>query len=291
MNNRSVRRLSKLNAALSVNRTVFLLCVHAIVATLLLGCACPKGGDIIGTSPPAPELLQPGDLIWPRPANAVVPVRAALHEGSTGDRKLWEQGKRDYLAALEKKSGLSSIERDRYNKLRRTSYEDFVKQYAGRMPDATSQTRDFPQISVGHVGIIQFENGQPVVIEAMSGSNVNKVQKVSYTEWIKHRLASGELFWLSRLKDTPPEVRAQVGAIAESYLDKPYNFWNFNLYDDSCFYCSKLAWLAITKATKSPPDGNPEGDRTFWYSPKMLLCSGRLESIVSSGNYAMPRKP
>jgi uncharacterized protein YycO len=165
------------------------------------------------------------------------------------------------------------------------TYPDFVKKYFAPLPPETLEARGFASISVGHVGIIQIENGQPFVIEAMMGKGV---QRVAYAKWIGDR--SGELFWLGRLNNTSPEVRATVATVAESYLKRPYDFWNFDLRDDSCFYCSKLAWLAITKATSIPPDGNPNGDRIFWYSPKRLLCSPNLQSIVSSGNYTLPEK-
>jgi permuted papain-like amidase YaeF/Yiix C92 family enzyme len=254
--------------------------------SLLTGCAnCPW--TPVGNSPPAAEVLQAGDLIWPRPRNVFVPYRAALHEGSTGNPTDWDKEKERYLATLRAKPTLSPTERVRYNELQRMTYPDFVKRYFAPLPRETLEARGFAAISVGHVGIIQIENGQRVVIEAMMGKD-NGVQKVAYTEWIRKR--PGQLFWLGRLNNTSPEVRATVATVAESYLGRPYDFWNFDLRDESGFYCSKLAWLAITKATSIPPDGKPNGDRVFWYSPKQLLCSPNLQSIVSSGNYTLPQK-
>ena len=265
--------------------TLFL--TQSIVAAFLAtGCANSCPWTAVGNSPPANELLQAGDLIWPKPPNAFVPYRAALNEGSTGDPTQWKKEKDQYLATLRAKPNLSPIERKRYNALERMTYLDFAKQYFAPLPRATIEAHRFATISVGHVGIIQIENGQPVVIEAMMGRGV---QKVPYEKWIGDR--PRQLFWLSRLKDTPAETRAAVADTAEKYLGRPYDFWNFNLNDDSCFYCSKLAWFAITKATKAAPDGNPNGNRIFWYSPKQLLCSRRLGSIVSSGNYALPERP
>ena len=229
--------------------------------------------------------MEPGDLVWPKPPNAFVPYRMALREGSTGNPTQWEKEKERYLASLRAKSELSPIERKRYDILERMTYLDFAKSYFAPLPSAIFRSRDFATISVGHVGIIQIENNHPVVIEAMMGRGV---QKVAYERWINER--PGQLFWMSRLKNLSPEIRAEVAATAERYLGKPYNFWNFDLNDDSCFYCSKLAWLAITKATKVAPDDNSKGNRLLWYSPKQLLCSPHLQSIVSSGNYAVPEK-
>jgi hypothetical protein len=256
-----------------------------VAVSLLTACAhCPW--TPVGQSPPAAYILQAGDLIWPRPSNVFVPYRAALHEGSTGNPAQWEKEKERYLATLRAKSTLSPTERARYNELQPMTYPDFVKRYFSPLPRARLEARGFASISVGHVGIIQIENGRASVVEAMTG---NGVQKVPYEKWIADR--PGQLFWLSRLKNTSPDIRARVASTAESYLGRPYNFWDFDLRDDSCFYCSKLAWLAIIKATSIPPDGNSNGDRVFWYSPKQLLCSPNLQSIVSSGNYTLPEKP
>ena len=201
-------------------------------------------------------------MIWPRSPNGVVPSRVARNEGSTGDRQKWEKGKEEYLATLRAKSDLSPVERKRYKALQQMSYPDFVKRYFAPLPQETLEARGFASISVGHVGTIQIENGHAIVIEA---TTQNGVQKVPYKEWIADADRRGQLFWLSRLNNTSPEIRAAVAATAERYLGRPYDFWNFDLRDDSCFYCSKLAWLAITKATSIPPDGKPNGDRVFWF--------------------------
>jgi hypothetical protein len=256
-----------------------------VAVSFLTGCAhCPW--TPVGQSPPAADILQAGDLIWPRSPNGVVPYRVARNEGSTGDRKKWEKEKEEYLATLHAKSDLSPVERKRYKALQQMTYPDFVKRYFAPLPQETLEARGFASISVGHVGIIQIENGRASVIEATMAKGV---RKVPYEKWIADQ--PDQLFWLSRLNNTSPDIRAAVAAIAESYLRRPYDFWNFDLRDDSCFYCSKLAWLAITKATSIPPDGKPNGDRVFWYSPKQLLCSRNLQSIVSSGNYTRLKKP
>src|SRR5205823_2580197 len=190
-----------------------------VAVSFLTGCVhCPW--TPVGQSPPAADILQAGDLIWPRSPNGVVPYRVARNEGSTGDPEEWEKEKKEYLATLHAKSNLSSVERKRYNALQQMSYPDFVERYFAPLPAATFNARGFASISVGHVGIIQIENGQPFVIEAMMGKGKG-VQKVAYTEWIRDR--SGQLFWLGRLNNTSPEVRATVATVAKSYLRRPYN--------------------------------------------------------------------
>ena len=242
----------------------------AATGVLLAGCVTNPAR--LGAPPP--ETLQAGDLIWPKPANAVVPYLVQLHEGSTGNPTQWQTEKDRYLASLAARPTLSPLERERYNALQRMTYSDFARQYFAPLPNQDSNLRGVQIFFVGHVGIIQIENGVPFVIEAMIGFGV---QKVPYKTWIGSR--PRQLFWVSRLNQTTAARRAAVAAVAEHYLGKPYDFWNFNLRDDSRFYCSKLAWLAIDKATGIPPDDNPSGNRVLWYSPKQLLGSPHLESI------------
>jgi len=248
----------------------------AAVGVLLAGCVTHT---TVRETPPA-DTLQAGDLIWPKPPNTVVPYLVPLREGSTGNPTQWQMEKDRYLASLAAKPTLSSVERARYKALQGMTYSDFARQYFAPLPSQDSNLRGLQIFFVGHVGIIQIENGAPVVIEAMIGFGV---QKVPYKTWIESR--PNQLFWVSRLKETSADRRAAVAAVAEHYLGRPYDFWNFNLMDDSRFYCSKLAWLAIDKATGIPPDDNPNGNRVLWYSPKQLLGSQHLESIYSSGSY------
>lgn len=233
-----------------------------------------------GDATPPPQLLQAGDLIWPKPPDVFIPYLVQVPEGSTGNPAQWEHEKDHYLASLAAKPTLSPTERTRYKTLQEMSYSDFAEQYFAPLPIRDSSLSRGGIVYVGHVGIIQIENTQPIVVEAMSGIGV---QQVPYTTWIGSR--PGQLFWVSRLKDISSEKRAAIATAAEHYLGRPYNFWNFNLKDDSCFYCSKLAWLAIDETTGIPPDDNPNGDRVLWYSPKQLHGSPHLESIYSSGSY------
>ena len=191
-------------------------------------------------------------------------------------------------ATLRAKSDLSPVERKRYKALQQMSYPDFVKRYFAPLPQETLEVRGFASISVGHVGIIQIENGHAIVIEA---TTQNGVQKVPYKEWIADADRRGQLFWLSRLNNTSPEIRAAVAATAERYLGRPYDFWNFDLRDDSCFYCSKLPGSPLPKRRASHRTGNRMVTACSGTSPKQLLCSQNLQSIVSSGNYTRLKRP
>ena len=77
-------------------------------------------------------------------------------------------------------------------------------------------------------------------------------------------------------------------------LGKPYEFFNFDLNDDSGFYCSKLAWMSVWRATsraaqRAPVavDDNPNPRRSFfdWFSPKQLVNARRVTLLHKPGDY------
>jgi cell wall-associated NlpC family hydrolase len=229
---------------------------------------------------PAPDTLQSGDLIWPKKPGALVPYNSQPGEAKNTDAARWEKEKESYLGELRKKAEPTEDEKQRYSALQTMTYDQFVQQYLrGAEPDqpAAFGTGNF---SVGHVGIIQIQEGTPTVVEAMIGFGV---RRLTYSEWTKQR--PGELVWLARLKDVSAEKRAAVAKVAASYIGRPYLFWNFNLTDDTGFYCSKLAWLSVLKGVGFAPDDNDNGHRLLWYSPKQLMRSPRLAFIVNPGNY------
>lgn len=98
--------------------------------------------------------------------------------------------------------------------------------------------------------------------------------KISYREFLDRHPEDG--IWHGRLKDYTKEDRARVGAYAEIYArdNKPYQFFNLNLADESGFYCSKLPWLCVYKVLNiSLDDKSTDGFRLFWFTPKMMLAS------------------
>jgi uncharacterized protein YycO len=80
--------------------------------------------------------------------------------------------------------------------------------------------------------------------------------------------------------------RAEIAIEARRYVGRPYNFWNFDLADDTAFYCSKLAWLAIYRALGFPIDGVAEPKRSFWFSPKQFLYLKTIARMHDPGIYA-----
>jgi uncharacterized protein YycO len=229
---------------------------------------------------PAADILQTGDLIWPKKPGAIVPYNSQPGEAQNSEAARWETEKEKYLAELRKNPTPTDEEKQRYSTLQTMTYGEFVEQYLRGTEAGQSTAFGTGNFSVGHVGIIQIQDGTPTVVEAMIGSGV---RRLTYAEWTKQR--PGELVWLARLKDVSAEKRGAVAQIAASYIGRPYLFWNFNLGDDTGFYCSKLAWLSIFKGAGFASDDNVNVRRVLWYSPKQLMRSPHLQFIVNPGNY------
>jgi hypothetical protein len=229
---------------------------------------------------PAPELLQAGDLIWPKKPGTIVPYDSRPGQAENSDAARWQKEKEAYLDQLRKKPEPSPEEKERYAALQKMTYEEFTGYYLSDRISGQPATYGLGNLDVGHVGIIEITNGTPFVVEAMIGYGV---RRLSYADWLRGR--PGELFWVGRLKGVPSEKRAAVSAKAAEQLGKPYDFWDFNLEDASGFYCSKLAWLSILQGAGFAPDDDPNPHRVLWYSPKQLTKSQHIEWIVNPGNY------
>ena len=137
---------------------------------------------------------------------------------------------------------------------------------------------------VGHVGIIEVDSDKKAwVIEALLGKD-KQVVKHTYEDWLKGR--PDEVIWLGRLRQISAEQRAKVAEEANRYKNRPYDFWNFDLNDDSVFYCSKLVWLSIYRSLGFAVDGDQDSNRLFWFSPKQLMHSPTVELLHDPGPYA-----
>jgi uncharacterized protein YycO len=249
-----------------------------VVATTLLATNWSYGQE--NPQFPAANILQTGDLIWPKKAGAIVPYTSQPGEAQNSDASQWETEKQKYLAELRKNPTPTDEETQRYSALQTMTYKDFVEQYLRGTDAGRSAPLGTGNFSVGHVGIVQIQDGTPTVVEAMIGFGV---RRLTYAEWTKER--PGELVWLARLKNLSAEKRAAVAQVAANYIGRPYLFWNFNLGDDAGFYCSKLAWLSIFKGAGFAADDNANMHRVLWYSPKQLMRSSHLQFIVNPGNY------
>lgn len=224
--------------------------------------------------------LESGDLIWPKKPGVVVPYNSQPGKAGNDDATRWENERDAYLTELRKTANPTEEEKERYKVLKAMDYREFLSLYLDDVSPNQSTTFGNGPVSVGHVGIIKIENGNPFVIEAIVKPGV---RKISYENWLRER--PGELIWIGRLKGVPSEKRAAVAKIAEGYIGRPYRFWNFNLVDDSGFYCSKLAWLSILKGAGFPPDGKENPNRALWFSPKQLIKSRTIGLLVNPGNY------
>ena len=159
------------------------------------------------------------------------------------------------------------------------SYDTFLQVYGeGVAPGAVTPYAG--RLSVGHVAIVRMIGGKATIVEAMWGIGV---REIAYEDWGAER--EGQWFWHGRLKAVDPSKRTEVAERAAEQVGKPYRFWNFNLQDDSGFYCSKLAWFATREATGVVIDDDPEPKRQLWLSPKQLLKSPHLQILHSPGNY------
>ena len=256
-----------------------LLTVGAIFSILLT-----HTGRAEKVSPfPPPEILQTGDLIWPKPPGAIVPYNSRPGEATNSDASRWEREKERYLSELRAKPNPTVEEKERYTRLQNMTYRQFIAQYEGGQAAGEITTFGTGNFFVGHVGIVQIVNGSPTIVEAMIGHGV---RRLTYSKWLEDR--SGERFWVGRLKNLSAEKRTAIAETAARYIGRPYRFWNFNLADDSGFYCSKLAWFSILKAAGFAVDDQPNPHRLLWFSPKQLMRSRHLEFIVNPGKYGAP---
>jgi hypothetical protein len=231
-------------------------------------------------TPPPANMLESGDLLWPKKKDAIVPYNSKPGQAGDQDAENWEKERDQYLASIRSKPDVTEQEKERYLILKNMSYPAFLGLYLDNEPLGGYSNFGNGPVSVGHVGIVQIVEGHPTVVEAMIGPGV---RRISYSDWLKQR--SDELIWLGRLKDVSPGKRAAAAKFAASMIGKPYRFFNFNLSDDSGFYCSKLAWLSIFKGAGFAPDGDENPARLLWYSPKQLMYSERILLLVNPGNY------
>ena len=249
---------------------------------------------------PDPALFQTGDLVWPKPPGAFVPyagspTRQLLVTEPEVREEEWNTQRVQFIRdARQQAQGLSGEERDYLLRLANTaetlSYSRFFHQYAGDVSPDDFQTYGVGELAyVGHVGLIEVDptDQQPYVVEAVYGRNLactSCVQRVPYADWLQAR--GNVLVWLGRLRQLDAAQRTAVVNVAKQQLNKPYNFFNFDLSDDRGFYCSKLVWYAVKQATGIALDGNPQARRLVWFSPlQAMKASSQVMLISSPGNY------
>lgn len=257
-------------------QTAWLLCCCAIMAASV---SCVTHAD---SGPPPVETLQSGDFIWPKKPDAIIPY--ALPEGTRAmDQTVWETERDAYIESLMSSQSLTEDEKRRIELLGTMSYESFMRIYMEDVPSDEEMARGV-SAGVGHVAIVRKVDGEPAtIVEALWDIGV---REIPYEQWKAER--ERQIFWHGRLGNLHPARRAAVARLASREVGKPYDFWNFNLEDDTGFYCSKLAWLMIRNATGLVVDDNPDPQRILWYSPKQLLKSPHIKLLQNPGGYGLP---
>ena len=231
---------------------------------------------------PDPALFQSGDFVWPKVPGAFVPYDAGSARSAAEDQARWEAERKRYIDALRARPDLDSTDRERIKVLSQMTYRDFLAVYEGNQTLGVPGAYSGSGFYVGHVGILDIDsNGKAWVIEAVLGAGV---RRVVYDEWLNAR--PKQMVWLGRLRQLSPQARASIVPEATKYIGKPYDFWNFDLNDDSGFYCSKLVWLATFRSLHFAVDGVDRPKRVLWFSPKQLLYCKTVDRLHDPGPYA-----
>jgi len=232
---------------------------------------------------PNPNLFESGDFVWPKKPGAYVPYNSGSKNSPAEDRRQWEEEKDIYLQIASRIPNADAVTLKRIEILRSIDHREFISIYAGAQQPGVPGVYSGGSVYVGHVGILDLDNnGTPWVIEALLRQGVVRRK---YEDWISDR--SEDVVWLGRLRQTGVESRKRVVDEARKHLNKPYNFWNFDLNDDSGFYCSKLAWLSVYRALGIAVDRNESTKRLLWFSPKQFLNSLTIQKLHDPGSYAL----
>lgn len=263
--------------------------VLRVAASLFALGGVARLGDAAGQSsssevPDAGQLAH-GDLVWPKRPSAIVPYDSSTASAADQLKKQWLQERDAFIRAVRENQRSPKELRQLATNFEAMTYEEFYLRYnADVLPSEILKYGAFDDLfSVGHVGIVDVaSDGEKFVLEAVWGG-VKKVQRVSYAQWIKDR--SGSWVWLGRLKYQSADDLQKFVAQARTYLSRPYDFWNFDLADDSSFYCSKLVWLSLAKALDVYLDNDRNSKRSFWYSPKQAWNSPFVVRVNQPRNF------
>jgi cell wall-associated NlpC family hydrolase len=232
---------------------------------------------------PDPRQFHSGDFLWPKKPGVFVPYDAGPPRARNADEAKWNEERDRFVANVATKAPYFTSAQT--EKMRRLTYNEFYSTYAGARKAKSETHSSGGPIYVGHVGIVEIDQGGVSwVIEALWGRGVIRH---TYAEWVAER--TGEVVWLGRLTELSAAQRARIPIEARKQIGKPYDFWNFDLNDESGFYCSKLAWMAAFRSLNLAVDGNRNPRRFFWFSPKQFLYVPRIARLIDPGPYATGR--
>jgi len=228
-------------------------------------------------------MFESGDFVWPKKPGAYVPYNSGSKNSPAQDREQWLQERDAYVAKLVTSPLQETLSQQRIAMLRSMDYREFLAIYAGDQRPGVPGAYSGGAVYVGHVGIIEMDSNKTRwVIEAIIGKGVIRT---TYADWITER--SDQVVWLGRLRQLDAVQRAKIVMEAKRELGKPYDFWNFDLNDDSGFYCSKLAWQSIYRSLGFAVDGNENSKRLLWFSPKQFLYVPTIQRLHAPGPYAL----
>lgn len=249
------------------------------VTALAAGLAVARSRQAAAETNPAAQCLRSGDLLWPKRPGVYVPYDTTAARSPEDDRETWEREKQAFLSDIAGRAPYMTAD----PRLRELTFEQFYAAYAGaRPPGQVVEYGASTPIYVGHVAIVSTDaTADPWILEAIWGRGVVRSR---YSQWLSSR--AGELVWQGRVTNESDAAREKIAAEATKYVGRPYDFWNFDLDNDAGFYCSKLVWLAVHRSLGFPIDDNPASKRTFWFSPKQLLYTARVQIILDQGPYA-----
>lgn len=267
-------------------RRRFLYAGSALIGVKSLSHAFPAWGQTKSDPVPDAQLLEAGDLVWPRRPMAIVLYDSTEVGTKEAIKKQWE-GERDAFVKAVRMNDASSPElRQIATNLEALTFEEFYMRYHTDL--APTDVQKFGAIddvfSVGHVGIIDVTgSGERSVIEAVWG-DIKRVQRISYAQWLRSR--NGSWVWAARFRDVGASDRGRIASAASAYIGRPYYFWNFDLADDSSFYCSKLVWLSAMNALQIAIDNDSNPRRSFWFSPKQAWNSPRMLKVNAPRDFS-----
>jgi hypothetical protein len=251
----------------------------------------------MSTTKPQPDVrdLQSGDFLWCKHRGETIAYLAAQPGDISGeapgsDAAIWNEQKAQYLEALESDGQQDT---DHYRYISRLTYLEFVTgPWDGQLGGPTHARWQRAalgapgllglHVSVGHMAIVLGEGAGALVVEAIPRSYTaggpDGVTVTPYAAWQDYR--HDMLVWHGRLAGQSEAMRSAVATEAGRQQGRPYRFFEFNLLDDSGFYCSKLAWFATWVATRCVAlDDRADPDRHIWYSPKQAMHSRHIDLL------------
>ena len=246
----------------------------------LFGAALPASVHAQASKPfPLASELESGDLLWPKEPGTFIPYRYVGNTEPTADVLEWETSRDAAIAEIRKNLTMENVAL--LNELKDLTYARFRARYLnGSEPGTLVEYGRGGVAAVGHVAVVLIgSDSVPRVVEAVPP----KVIVSTYDQWVAAR--PKEVVWQGRLRGKSGDERHAVAMEALKYDTRPYDFWKFNLDDETGFYCSKLVWLAAMRAIGLAVDGNPDPKRIFWLSPKQILNSDAIDTILTQGDY------